>query len=420
MVHVNSIRSVQVVGLGYVGLPTAVLLATAGLDVFGVDINPEVVSSVNDGTTHSHEPGLGPMIGAVVASGQLMASDTPRPADAHVIAVPTPLTASRGADLSHVRDAAMSLAPVLKPRDLVIVESTCPVGTTERLEGWLRDARPDLRFPTSHGDRADVAIAYCPERVLPGNIIAELRSNDRLIGGLSPRCCELAISLYQMVVRAECRPTTARTAELTKLAENAFRDVNVAFANELSMLCRSLEVDVWDVIGLANQHPRVDILSPGPGVGGHCVAIDPWFIVESAPEQTPLLQTARAVNDNKAAWIVEMAREAVADVDTPSIALFGLAYKPNVDDLRSSRAIEVAQLVADAFAETVFVVEPNISVLPESLVGLGLELVDSDVALHRCNVLVALVPHDEFTTLRPKPDDYAVIIDIAGTWRAPT
>ncbi|MFQ5971600.1 MAG: UDP-N-acetyl-D-mannosamine dehydrogenase, partial [Alphaproteobacteria bacterium] len=333
-----------VVGLGYIGLPTASMLARAGLRVTGVDLDRAVVDAVNAGEARGEEHGLAELVGEVVAGGQLRATPTPVPADAFVIAVPTPLRSdgTHGPDLSRVRAAGIAIAPSLKRGDLVVLESTSPVGTTAMLAGILADARPDLSFPHEAGEGSDIRLAYCPERVVPGRMLHELVHNDRIIGGMTRRCAASALALYGAFAEGECRLTDDRTAEMVKLAENAFRDVNLAFANELSMVCYDLGLDPWRVIELANRHPRVSILNPGPGVGGHCVAVDPWFIVASAPERATLVRTAREVNDAKARFVVEQVREAARGMERPTIACLGLAYKPDVDDFRDSPALEIA------------------------------------------------------------------------------
>ena len=392
-------KQVTLIGLGYVGLPLAALLADRGFQVTGVDIDPAVVSRVNCGETRSAEPGLDQRLRQAVASGTLRASLSMVAGEVYVIAVPTPLDGQRQPDLRHVHRATSSLAPLLKAGDLVLLESTSPVGTTAQLSAWLAEARADLRFPHEHGALADVRIAYCPERVLPGNALVELAQNDRVIGGLSASCAVAAASFYQRFVSGECLLTDSRSAELCKLAENSFRDLNIAFANELSMISERLGVDAQTVIQLANRHPRVAILQPGPGVGGHCVAVDPWFLVQAAPDLAQLTRTAREVNDRKPAWVLERVEQAVAELvqqgnPAPSIACLGLSFKADSDDLRESPALAITQALAQRFAGRVCAVEPNLAVLPREIAG-AFALLELQEAC-RCDVLVLLVNHRAF------------------------
>ena len=305
---------VSIFGLGYIGLPTAVLLAQNGISVIGVDISQHVVSSVNKGVLHIVEPGLDSVLKDVVEKGNLQATTMPKPADVFIIAVPTPFSAGHKPDVSYIKATAEALAPVLKKGSLVILESTSPVGTTEDLADWLAEARPDLSFPQQAKDNADVQIAYCPERVLPGKVLQELVSNSRVIGGMSAKASEMATELYRIFVKGDIAVTNARTAEMCKLTENSFRDVNIAFANELSIICEKLRVNVWDLIELANRHPRVNILQPGCGVGGHCIAVDPWFIVDCVPTEARLIRTAREVNDFKPQWVLHKVKIAIAEI----------------------------------------------------------------------------------------------------------
>ncbi|MBV9118642.1 MAG: UDP-N-acetyl-D-mannosamine dehydrogenase, partial [Acetobacteraceae bacterium] len=337
----HSFGRVAVVGLGYIGLPTASVFAETGIDVVGVDVNARVVATINAGRPHFGEPNLDALVRRVVEAGKLRATTTAEPADAFIIAVPTPLRGhgpNSTPDLSFAEDAARSIAPALKPGNLVVLESTVPVGTTEHLASIMAELRPDLSFPHQRGELAEVQVAHCPERVLPGRILEEVVNNARVIGGMTRRCGQRALALYKIVVRGECRVTNARTAELAKLTENAYRDVNIAFANELSLICDKLRINVWDLVGLANLHPRVNILSPGPGVGGHCIAVDPWFIVATNPEETTLIRAARLINDAKPGFVVAKVRERAAALKHPVIACLGLTYKKDVDDLRESPA----------------------------------------------------------------------------------
>ncbi len=404
-------------GLGYIGLPTAAVFADRGLDVIGVDVNADVIGKVNRGTPHFGEPNLDALLRRVVENGKLRATATPEPADAFLIAVPTPFRDGHKADISYVEAAAEAIAPVLAAGNLVILESTSPVGTTERMAAILAAARPDLRFPAGHGELSDIRIAHCPERVLPGRILDEVVNNDRVIGGLTRKCAQQAMALYKIVVAGDCHLTTARTAEMAKLSENAFRDVNIAFANELSVICDRLGIDVWDMIRLANLHPRVGILRPGPGVGGHCIAVDPWFIVESAPEDAVLIRAARERNDGMPARVVDKVRQRVATMaHRPVIACLGLAYKADVDDLRESPAVDVVVRLVAADLGEILVVEPHVSALPPTLDDLGLTLTDFDAALGRADVVLLLVDHRVFAKVGREQLRDKAVIDTRGIW----
>lgn len=392
-----SSKKVCVLGLGYIGLPTAALMVSRGIAVVGVDINKAVVDSVNQGKVHIVEPLLDAVVQAAVGSGRLRAATQPETADAFMIAVPTPITASKASDMRAVFSAVDAIAPVLKTGDLVVLESTSPVGSTDLIARRMAVARPDLRFPKQDYDGpVDIHVAYCPERVLPGKVIEELVSNDRAIGGMTQACTELAVSLYALFVEGELVPTRAREAELCKLAENAFRDVNIAYANELANVCEVADIDVWEVIRLANRHPRVNILSPGPGVGGHCIAVDPWFIVESAPSDTPVIQAARAVNDARPHRVVQRIRAAIEGARSPVVACLGLAFKADIDDLRESPAVDIVLSAARLPGVTILVVEPNINELPSQIRDAGVQLVDLETALSRADTVVLLVDHKSF------------------------
>lgn len=409
--------SVCVVGLGYIGLPTAAVIARSGAPVLGVDVSAHVVDTINAGGIHIEEANLDSLVREVVASGGLRAATAPEPSDVFVIAVPTPFKEDHAPDISFVLAATRSIAPALRKGSLVIVESTCPVGTTEAVRDELAAARSDLAFPDGSDAPADVCVAYCPERVLPGKILQELVSNDRSIGGLSPACADRAVAFYQGFVEGECIATSARAAEMCKLVENSFRDVNIAFANELSIVCDTLQLDVWEVIRLANRHPRVNILQPGPGVGGHCIAVDPWFIVDSDPENARLIRTAREVNDGKAHYSYARAA-ALADAHPDAaIACLGLAFKPNIDDLRESPALEIAVELAKAYGDRVRVVEPHVDALPAAFGGTGAVKVDLDQALAECDVLVVLVDHDAFKSVPAAARAGKAIYDTRGLWR---
>jgi len=413
--------TVCVVGLGYVGLPTAAILASRGVRVIGADVNAETVALINQGRIHIVEPDLDIMVQAAVQVGRLRATTRPEPADAFIIAVPTPFTDGHKPDLSFLESATRDVAPVLKAGDLVVVESTLPVGTTERVSEWLAAARPDLRFPSpAGGGEADVRIAHCPERVLPGQVLIEMVRNDRVVGGITPRCAARAAALYRRFVNGACVETTARTAELVKLAENAYRDVNIAFANELSLVCDAIGVDVWDVVAMANRHPRVDILKPGPGVGGHCIAVDPWFIVDSAPELTPLIQAARQVNDGKPEHVVGRILAAVEGRERPRIACLGLSYKANIDDLRESPAVHIVERLAERLdgRGEIIVVEPHVPALPAGLARLkGVRKAELGEALAQADAVALLVDHRDFAAVDRRLLAGRAVIDTRGLWR---
>lgn len=395
---------ISIIGLGYIGLPTAALFASRKREVIGVDVNQRAVETVNRGEIHFVEPELDIIVQATVSQGYLRATSVPEAADAFIIAVPTPFKNQHEPDLSYIEAAARAIAPVLKAGDLVVLESTSPVGATEQLSQWLAEACPHLKFPhMQHSQPPDVHIAYCPERVLPGRVLHELVANDRVIGGMTPACSEAAVELYKIFVEGECITTDTRTAEMCKLTENSFRDVNIAFANELSMICDKLEINVWELIRLANRHPRVNILQPGPGVGGHCIAVDPWFIVSSAPEEAKLIAMARQVNNSKPIWVIEKVKQAIADflLENPTktirdlcIACFGLSFKPDIDDLRESPALFITKQIVLMHRGPVQIVEPHITVLPEDLSSAM--LVEQDVALLESNIVLVLVKHKCF------------------------
>ena len=414
--------SVCVVGLGYIGLPTAAIVARAGCPVLGLDVSPDVVETINRGAIHIEEVDLDGLVSGVVQRGLLRASSQIEPCDVFVVAVPTPFArdGERTPDVAHVLAAGTEIAAVLKPGDLIILESTCPVGTTERLRDLLAGLRPDLKLPGLAADRPDIAIAYCPERVLPGRILEELTNNDRSIGGITPRCARKALAFYKRFVRGECVTTDARSAEMTKLVENAYRDVNIAFANELSMIADRMGLDIWEVIRLANRHPRVNILQPGPGVGGHCIAVDPWFIVHGAPEQARMIRTAREINDAKIRHVVARATALVEANPEVSVACLGLAFKANIDDFRESPARLVAASLARKFGARIKVVEPFASALPIEFTDTGAELVDLDTALETCGILIALVDHDVFRAVPAEERSEALVYDTRGIWRDTT
>ncbi|MDB2373838.1 UDP-N-acetyl-D-mannosamine dehydrogenase [Psychrosphaera haliotis] len=411
-------KKVSVIGLGYIGLPTAAVIASRGIKVVGVEINQKAVDTINAGNIHIVEPDLDIVVKSVVSTGNLRATTQVEPAEAFMIAVPTPFKHgeddSHSPDLSYIESAAKAIAPVLEKGNLVILESTSPVGATEKLAGWLKEARPDLTFPQDVGEQADINVAHCPERVLPGYVLQELVSNDRVIGGISPACSAKAVALYQTFVRGECIITNARTAEMAKLTENSFRDVNIAFANELSTICDQLQINVWELIKLANRHPRVNILNPGPGVGGHCIAVDPWFIVDSCPEQAKLIKQARLVNDNKPHYVVDQIKEAADQFKKPVIACLGLAFKADIDDLRESPAVQIVEQLANDNIGELLAVEPNISELPQAMTSKGVEFASLAQALERANVIVVLVDHKEFKSADKAAFAKKVVIDTRG------
>lgn len=406
-------ETVSVVGLGYIGLPTAAAFAARRKHVIGVDVNQHAVDTINKGAIHIVEPELDMLVHAAVTQGYLRATTVPEPADAFLIAVPTPFADGFRPDLSYIEAASRAVAPVLKKGDLVVLESTSPVGATEQMAAWMAELRPDLTFPQQAGENSDIRIAHCPERVLPGHVIRELVENDRVIGGMTPRCGELARELYQSFVRGECILTDARTAEMCKLTENSFRDVNIAFANELSVICDELDINVWQLIRLANRHPRVSILQPGPGVGGHCIAVDPWFIVDSSPEHARLIRTARTVNDDKPHYVIDRVERAASRFKDPVIACLGLAFKANIDDLRESPALGITHALAERFAGQVVAVEPNIRKLPETLEG-KVKLRELNEALAEADVVVILVDHAQFKRVDPVRLQAKVVIDTRG------
>ncbi|MET0371486.1 MAG: UDP-N-acetyl-D-mannosamine dehydrogenase [Sphingobium sp.] len=412
---VDTHQKVSVIGLGYIGLPTAALIARAGAQVLGIDVSAHVVETVNAGKVHIEEVDLDGLVQGVVARGNLRASLTIEPSDVFIIAVPTPVAENRAPDISYVLNAARTVASVLKVGDTVILESTSPVGTTEAMRDLIAELRPDLKMP-GKGGAGDVSIAYCPERVLPGRILVELIDNDRCIGGITPRCARKALAFYRQVVRGQCITTTARAAEMVKLVENSFRDVNIAFANELSVIAEKADIDVWEVIRLANRHPRVNILQPGPGVGGHCIAVDPWFIVHADPENSRLIRTAREVNDGKTDHVVAKASDMIDAFPGEDIALLGLAFKPNIDDFRESPAVKVAARLARRYGRRVKLVEPYAHALPMEFAGTAAELIDLDTALEQCGVFVILVDHDMFKSVPVDERLDKAVYDTRGIW----
>lgn len=406
-------QTISVIGLGYIGLPTAAAFAARRKKVIGVDVNAKTVDTINRGEIHIVEPELDMVVSAAVTQGYLRATTVPEPADAFLVAVPTPFKGDHEPDLSFVEAATRSIAPVLKKGDLVILESTSPVGTTEQMVDWLAQARPDLSFPHTHGEDSDIRVAHCPERVLPGQVMRELVQNDRVIGGMTPQCAEAAIELYKVFVQGECVVTNARTAEMCKLTENSFRDVNIAFANELSIICDKLDINVWELIALANRHPRVNILQPGPGVGGHCIAVDPWFIVSKTPEDAKVIRAAREVNDGKPHWVIEKVKKEAERFKAPKIACLGLAFKANIDDLRESPALDIVKELARTFPSAVVACEPNITEYKgDERESIRLEKWDK--AIVDADIIVLLVDHKEFKKINNTTLSRSVVIDTRG------
>ena len=396
-------ETISVIGLGYIGLPTAAMFASRKKKVIGVDVNQNAVDTINRGEIHIVEPDLDTIVHATVTEGFLKASTVPEKADAFLIAVPTPFKENHEPDLSYIESACKAIAPVLEKGNLVILESTSPVGATEAMSKWLSEERPDLHFPQHSEDKAEVNIAHCPERVLPGHVVRELVENDRVIGGITPDCSQKAVELYSCFVKGDCIITAARTAEMAKLTENSFRDVNIAFANELSIICDKLDINVWELISLANRHPRVNILQPGPGVGGHCIAVDPWFIISNTPDEAKLIKTARDVNDAKPEWVVAKVKEAIADflLNHPektakdiTIGCYGITFKANIDDLRESPALAIAKKISDLNQGKTLIVEPNVTELPEEL--LKAKLVNFTDSILIADIHLILVDHKEF------------------------
>lgn len=408
-------KKICVMGLGYIGLPTASLLATKGFQVHGVDVNENAVEMINSGKVHIYEPDLDILVKAAVQSGKLKASLQPEEADIFILAVPTPFKDGHKPDLSYVEAAAKTIAPVIKNGDIIILESTSPIGTTEKVAEWILEERSNLTTSEEmNSAKGRIYIAHCPERVLPGHILRELVENDRIIGGLDKESTKRTVEFYKQFVKGKILDTNARTAEMAKLTENSFRDVNIAFANELSLICDKLNINVWELIRLANRHPRVNILQPGPGVGGHCIAVDPWFIVDAAPEEAKLIHTARNVNDYKPMYVVEKVKEKADRFKNPVIACLGLAFKANIDDLRESPAVEIVNELVQQNIGDIFVVEPHINELPKSLQNNKIREVNLEQALNAADIVVILVDHDGFKNIEITMLKEKVVIDTRG------
>jgi UDP-N-acetyl-D-mannosaminuronic acid dehydrogenase len=410
---VQKIETACIIGLGYIGLPTAVMLASNGLTVFGVDVRKDIVDTLNSGGAHFSEPGLNELLGKAVADGGLRGFPEPQAADCFVIAVPTPFNADHSPDLSFVDSAARAVAKVLRPGNLVILESTSPVGTTERVARILQEENAAISAPLAGNEHPNIHLAYCPERILPGQMMQELVNNDRIVGGMTPACTELARQVYGSFCKAALHGTETRTAEMVKLIENSYRDLNIAFANEISMLCEKIDVDVWDAIKLANCHPRVNILSPGCGVGGHCIAVDPWFLIQPYPDSTKLMRVVRDTNDHKSQYVFEKIAAAAGRLKNPVIACLGLTYKPDVGDLRESPALHIANQLAGAGTGKILAVDPT---LEGAVSGLhqDIELMPLESALQKADIVAILVSHSAFKQLTGQALADRIVIDSVG------
>jgi UDP-N-acetyl-D-mannosaminuronic acid dehydrogenase len=398
--------SVCVIGLGYIGLPTASILATKGFKVLGVEVRQDVVDTINRGEIHIEEPDLDILVRSAVNSGQLVAATEPQPADIFILCVPTPICDDRSPDLSYVKLASEAIREHVTAGNLIVLESTSPPGTT-------RDVVVPSAVPEGLKVGTDVFVAHCPERVLPGRILLEVVQNDRVVGGITPACARQAKSFYESFVSGEVFSTTAQAAETTKLVENAYRDVNIAFANELSMLAETLGIDPWEVIGLANRHPRVNILTPGPGVGGHCISVDPWFLIDAAPDKTPLMRMAREVNDRKPDYVVERVAALAGQFASPKIGCLGITYKADVDDLRESPSLEIVRRLRAADIGEVMVCDPYIT----SRKFDEFPLQGLDEVLDSCQVIVLLTDHRPFLDVSRSLLQERVVVDTRGIWR---
>jgi UDP-N-acetyl-D-mannosaminuronic acid dehydrogenase len=402
-----------IVGLGYIGLPTASVLAAKGIKVLGCDINRDIVNTINEGKIHIIEPELETIVRSVVASGCLKAACSPQLADVFIITVPTPINETdHSPDISFVEAATQSIAEYLQPENLLILESTSPVGTTEKMCQWISQYRPDL-FENS---KPKFHVAYCPERVLPGYIIKEIVENDRIVGGIDVTSAQRARDFYKLFVKGNIFITNARTAEMSKLVENSFRDVNIAFANELSLICEDLNINVWELIELANRHPRVNILKPGPGVGGHCIAVDPWFIVSAAPEKAKLIKCARQVNNNKPHHVIAKIETLARKFIKPKIGCLGLAFKPNIDDLRESPSLFIVEQLIEKNLGELYVVEPHIDKLPAHLSSEKAKLVSLSHCINEADILVLLVDHNDFYQIKSDQLSKKPFVDTRGLW----
>lgn len=413
---------ISVIGLGYIGLPTLAVIASKGIQVVGVDSNQSVVNKINLGQSHIVEPGLNKLVQAAVQSSNLRATLIPEDSDVFIVAVPTPITKDKEPDLTYIKSAVKSIAKVIKKGDLVILESTSPVGTTEKIINWLNEDRKELRFPEFGNEEleSDIAIAYCPERVMPGQAIREIVENDRVIGGVTKVCARKAELVYKIFLESECFLTDCRTAELSKLVENSYRDVNIAFANELSLVCKKLDINIWNLIKLANRHPRVDILNPGPGVGGHCISVDPWFIVNSAKKESQLIQQARNINNSMPSFVIDKIKKSALKLKKNfsdiSISCLGLSFKADIDDLRESPALEISIGLSQMGFKWQFIVEPNIEKLPNTLISNNIKLVDLYSAINDSEIVVLLVDHSLFKKMDLGLLSGKQVIDTRGIW----
>lgn len=414
----NEIKNVAVIGLGYIGLPTAAVLASNGISVIGVDVKPASVEAINRGEVPFVEPDLATQVAGAVSQGMLKATTDTPPAEAFIVAVPTPFNADKTADLSYIEAAARSLAPQLMGGELVILESTSPPGATQHLADYLVQLRPDLSLDPE-SSKPVIHVAHCPERVLPGRVMIELVTNDRIVGGLTRIAAEMARDLYSVFCQGEMHITDAKTAEMAKLVENSYRDVNIAFANELSIISDKIGIDVWELIELANHHPRVNILQPGPGVGGHCIAVDPWFIVAAAPEESKVIRQARETNDGKPGWVIDRVAELVKGNPSATVAALGLAFKANIDDLRESPAVAIVQnLSAKVSGANILVAEPHVDELPGALKELrNVTLVATEEAISKADVVLLLVDHDAFKVVDRGLLEGKQVVDTRGIWR---
>jgi UDP-N-acetyl-D-mannosaminuronic acid dehydrogenase len=390
-------------GLGYIGLPTSAIMAAKGFSVLGVDVNPEVVKTINNGKIHITEPDLDLFVRAAVQGKKLKAANKPEPSDVFIIAVPTPFKENKKPDMSYVEEASKAISSVIQEGNLVILESTSPPQTCEKIIAPILE-----KAGFKPGE--NIYLAHCPERVLPGQIMREVVENDRVIGGINPESAEKAKELYSTFVKGQIHLTDATTAEMVKLVENSYRDVNIAFANELSIICESLKLNVWELIKLANLHPRVNILKPGPGVGGHCIAVDPWFIVDRLPEESRLIKTARLVNDSKPEFVFERIKKAADRFKKPVIGVFGLSYKQDIDDLRESPALDIAKQVKNANLGNLLVCEPFIKEHPD------FELNTAEEVIQKADIIVLLVPHKQFKTIDKELLKPKIVIDTCGIW----
>lgn len=412
--------TVAFVGLGYIGLPTAVVMANSGVDVTGVDVNEANVERINRGEVTIVEPGLEKELKKAIESGNFRATTTQVHAQTYIIAVPTPFTDSYDVDMKYIYSAAEAIAPRLEGDELIVLESTSPPLTTKKMADKILELRPDLVADGADNPDGNPVIyfAHCPERILPGKAMEELRTNDRIIGGQTEEATKRATAIYGTFCKSELLPTNDVTAEMAKLTENSFRDVNIAFANELSLIADNLGINVWELIELANHHPRVNILQPGPGVGGHCIAVDPWFIVSADPENSKLIHTARTVNDGKPKWVIEKVKGAVAETNATKVAVLGLAFKADIDDLRESPALNIAVDIAEELEDIKFLVaEPNVSELPKRLKGFeNAELKNYKEAIDEAEIILLLVDHKEFKSLDKTQLEGKKLVDTKGLW----